>query len=76
MSKSIQMIKVRAGDGLMVHFPLRVCTAPGRRTLVIKGDETVEVDPTQLFVIKRLRVGDLVIVKSEAKTVTALKDKK
>ena len=64
------MIKVKAGkakDGsqLIVHFPHRVITAPGRRTLKITGDEVAEVDENQLFVRKRLRVGDLVIVKVE-----------
>ncbi len=66
MIKTIKLIKVKAGEGLMVHFPTRVITAPGARTLVIQGDQVAEVDPNQLFVIKRLRVGDLVIVKETA----------
>ncbi len=56
----------------MVHFPTRVITAPGRRTLMITGDQVAEVDENQLFVRKRLRVGDLVIVK-ETKVVKKTK---
>ena len=59
----------KAGTPLVVFFPQRVITAPGRRTLSITGDQVAEVDPNQLFVRKRLRVGDLVIVK-ETKVAT------
>ncbi len=81
------MIKVKAGkapdgSGLIVHFPTRVITAPGARTLTITGDQVAEVDENQLFVRKRLRVGDLVIVKDQpikkppAATTAAAEDKK
>lgn len=78
MSKTITVKAGTARDGspLVVHFPQRVITAPGRNTLVITGDQTAEVDPNQLFVRKRLRVGDLVIVKEAAFAKPLKKSKK
>lgn len=60
-------IKVRAGDGLMVHFPQTVITAPGRRTLVLEGDAVAEVPLNMRFVRRSLRNGDLVVVQTEGK---------
>ena len=56
-------IEVRAKEGLKVFFPQRIAAAPGARTLVISGDETLTVDGDDRFVARRLEVGDLVMVK-------------
>ncbi len=61
----MKMIKVRAGDGLVMHFPRRVVSAPGARTMQIDGDTVVEVDADDRFIRRRLKVGDLVLVKTE-----------
>jgi hypothetical protein len=57
--------RVRAGDGLKVFFPLDIKAAPGRRTFVLEGDEVIEVDRTSRFVMRSLRCGDLVMVRTE-----------
>ncbi len=58
-----KMITVRAGKDLMVHFPMSTIAAPGARTKMIQGDETVQVPASDRFVAKRIKVGDLVVVK-------------
>jgi hypothetical protein len=62
---SDKTIKVRAGKGRQVHFPLRVIAAPGRRTLVLEGDAVVEIPCDMRFVRRSLRNGDLVMVQTE-----------
>ena len=61
-------ITVRAGIGRRVFFPHRVTTAPGARTRSIHLDEVAIVDGDDRFVLKRLRVGDLVVVKQAGKS--------
>ena len=58
-----KMITVRAGKDLRVFFPMGTVAAPGARTKIIQGDETVEVPASDRFVAKRIKVGDLVVVK-------------
>ncbi len=58
-------IKVRAGEGRQVHFPLRVIAAPGRRTLVLEGDRVIEVPLNMRFVRRSLRNRDLIMVQTE-----------
>lgn len=58
-------IKVRAGKGRQVHFPLRVIAAPGRRTLVLEGDRVIEVPANMRFVRRSIRNQDLVVVQTE-----------
>lgn len=62
---SDKTIKVRAGEGLQVHFPLQVIAAPGRRTLVLEGAAVLEVPADMRFVRRSLRNGDLVMVQTE-----------
>ncbi len=69
MSK--KTIKVRAGEGRQVHFPQRVIAAPGRRTLVLKGDAVIEIPCDMRFVRRSLRNGDLVMVQTEEPTAKA-----
>ena len=62
-----KMIKVRAKEGLKVHFPMSVKTSPGARVFILEGDAVVEVPRDDLFVSKRMRAGDLVEVKAKKK---------
>lgn len=57
-------IIVRAAKGRIVHFPQRVKAGPGASTLCISGDTTVEIEGSHRFIRRRLRVGDLVLVKT------------
>ena len=66
MSK--KTITVRAGDGLMMHLPTRVAAAPGGTGLILTGDMTAEVHADDRFVIKRIKKGDLVVVKQTRAT--------
>ena len=59
MSKKIS---VRAGDGLKVFFPLRTIAAPGARAYVLEGETVLEVNGEDRFVVRRIQVGDLVVV--------------
>ena len=61
----MKLIKVNAAPGLVMHFPTRTITAPGARTLKIEGDTVIEVNGDDRFVRRRLKVGDLVLVKTE-----------
>ena len=60
----MKLIKVKAGEGLTMHFPQRVVAAPGAKTLQISGETVVEVNGDDRFIRRRLKVGDLVLVKS------------
>jgi len=62
------LIAVKAGAGLRVYFPTRVASAPGALSLVISGDEIAHVSGDDRFVIKRLRLGDLTVVKQTGKS--------
>jgi len=55
--------RVKAAEGLKVYFPLAVKAAPGARTFVLEGDSEIEIDVDNAFVARRIRKGDLVIVK-------------
>ena len=68
-------IKVKAAAGRPVHFPMSVKAAPGARTLVLEGDTVIEVDDSHRFIRRRLKVGDLVLVKSEKQSKPAKKEK-
>ncbi len=59
--------RVKAGRGLKVFFPLDIKAAPGRRTLILEGDEVIEVDASSRFVMRSIRCGDLVVVKTETR---------
>jgi len=67
-------IKVKAAAGVPVHFPMNVKTAPGARTFVLAGETVVEVDDTHRFIRRRLKVGDLVLVKNEKQAKPPKKD--
>lgn len=60
-------VKVMAKKGLRVFFPRRVVAAPGARTLVLEGEAVIEVDGDERFVAKRIRVGELVVIKQTKK---------
>ena len=68
--------KVMAGAGLVVPFPLSVYPAPGARHFFLEGEETIEVDCSHPYVAKRIRVGDLVVVKQTRKPKQPAKGKK
>lgn len=55
-------IRVKAGPGLKVFFPLDVIAAPGRRVRILEGDEVVEVRANMRFVQRSLRCKDLIKV--------------
>jgi hypothetical protein len=58
-----KQIEVRAGEGLSVFFPASIKAAPGGRGYVLSGDEIISVDPADRWIAKRVRKGDLVVVK-------------
>ncbi len=62
-----EKIRVRAGKGRVVYFPLSVIAAPGRRTLVLQGDRVIEVPANMRFVRRSRRNRDLVVVQTEGK---------
>ena len=70
----MKMIKVKAAAGLVMHFPRRVISAPGARTLQITADQVAEVDGDDRFIRRRIKVGDLVLVKTEKKPIKAKKE--
>ena len=78
MKPKPRMITVRAAEGLIVFFPLSISPAPGRRHRRLVGEETVEVPADTRFVQRRIKVGDLVVVKptKAAKSEPASKPKK
>jgi len=57
-------IKVKAKPGLTVFFPRRIKAGPGAVCYQLTADEVIEVNGDEAFVIKRLRAGDLEIVRA------------
>ena len=68
---SNKTIKVRAAEGLRVFFPHAVAAAPGRRTKILEGEETLEVSSNMRFVRRSIRCGDLVVVQPEGEAEAA-----
>ncbi len=58
------IIKVRAGKDKIMHFPQGVIAGPGATTMHISGDTEISVDDKHRFIRRRLKVGDLVLVKT------------
>lgn len=67
-------IRVRAGEGRLVVFPVRVLAAPGARPYLLEGDDVVEVERCS-FVNKRLRARDLVEVSRDTRNDPNLVDR-
>lgn len=55
----------RTGNPIKVFFPLDIKAAPGRRTFVLEGETVIEVDESHRFVMRSIRCGDLVVVRTE-----------